>query len=204
MMLRRWIGGLSALIVLAAIAILIICDLDDAGFRHWWEERALTTSMVGGLLVLSVTVLVVDQVVSLRQEKDRSRVTGAQSAIVLAQGIRATDAVTAVLGGSGEKEAATEEIRTYLTMVLIVAPLLVETSAPRHFLELAQHLAGELAGAMVVIARSPGRATEMKARVDEAVANVREAAAPLTVTLTPDQQRAVSGSNGSTEGTGPG
>jgi hypothetical protein len=57
---------------------------------------------------------------------------------------------------------------------------------------------------MVVIARSPGKATEMKARVDEAVANVREAAAPLTVTLTPDQQRAVSGSNGSTEGTGPG
>jgi multisubunit Na+/H+ antiporter MnhB subunit len=61
-MLKRWVGGLSALIVLAAITVLIVLDVTDPRFRRWWEERALTTSMVGGLLVLSVTILVVDQV----------------------------------------------------------------------------------------------------------------------------------------------
>jgi hypothetical protein len=44
------------LIVPAAITVLIVTDVTDPRFRRWWEERALTTSMVGGLHVLSVTV----------------------------------------------------------------------------------------------------------------------------------------------------
>jgi hypothetical protein len=195
-MLRRWLGGLAALVVLVAIGTLVVLDLSDQGFRHWWEERALTTSMVGGLLVLSVTVLVVDQVVSLRQEKDRSRVTGAQSAIVLAQAIRASATLSATLNGAGDQESATDEMRTYMTMVLIAAPLLIEAKGPRHFLEQAQHLAGELASVIVTASRAPTEAAVLEARIDAAVANVRAAAVPLTRTLTPEQLRAVDGSRG--------
>jgi hypothetical protein len=78
-------------------------------------------------------------------------------------------------------------MRTYMTLVLVAAPLLIDATVSRHFLEQAQHLVGELAGAMVIMAKSPTRATEMGARVDAAVTSMRAAAAPLTRTLTPDQ-----------------
>jgi hypothetical protein len=48
---------------------LAILDLTDAPLRRWWEERDFTTSVIAGILVLLVTVVVVDRVVSIRQVK---------------------------------------------------------------------------------------------------------------------------------------
>ncbi|MGZ4165773.1 MAG: hypothetical protein ACXVRP_05235 [Solirubrobacteraceae bacterium] len=41
--------------------------------HRWWAEHAFTTTLVGGLLVLLVTVLIADRVIHARQLRDRSR-----------------------------------------------------------------------------------------------------------------------------------
>jgi uncharacterized iron-regulated membrane protein len=71
-MLSRWQGGSAAVVVTLVAFALVIGDLGDAGMRRWWDGHALTTNTVAGLLVLLITVLVVDQVVSLRQFNDRA------------------------------------------------------------------------------------------------------------------------------------
>ena len=53
----------------------------------------LTTDTVAGLLVLLITVLVADQVIRLRQIKDRVRAVAAQAAILVNQAIRSAQAV---------------------------------------------------------------------------------------------------------------
>ena len=93
-MLKRWPGAFAAALVALATLGLVILDLTDSGFRRWWSERALTTGTVGGLLVLSVTVLIVDQVLNLRQRSDKSQATAAQAAIVMSQAIRSAKAVS--------------------------------------------------------------------------------------------------------------
>jgi hypothetical protein len=70
--LTRWQGGFAAVVVTLVTFGLVILDLTDSGFRNWWADHALTTDTVAGLLVLLVTVLVVDQVVSSRQVNDRA------------------------------------------------------------------------------------------------------------------------------------
>lgn len=44
---------------------LVAGELTDAGQRHWWTARPLTTDTVAGLLVLLVTILVVNQLIKL-------------------------------------------------------------------------------------------------------------------------------------------
>jgi hypothetical protein len=57
-------------------------------------DHALSTDAVAGLLVLLVTVLVVDQVVSSRQLNDRARAVAAQAAIMVTQAARSARAVS--------------------------------------------------------------------------------------------------------------
>ncbi len=113
-MLSRRQGGLGALVVTLVACALVILDLTDGGLRHWWAEHALTTGIVSGLLVLLITVLVADQVVKLRQINERSRVVAAQAAIVTSQAVRASQAISQVMAGSGNREATGDEIRTYM------------------------------------------------------------------------------------------
>ncbi|HET9969434.1 MAG TPA: hypothetical protein VFQ68_14460 [Streptosporangiaceae bacterium] len=112
-MLSRWQGGLGALIVTLAACALVILDLADHGLRRWWAEHALTTGTVSGLLVLLITVLVADQVLKLRQINDRARAVAAQAAILTGQAIRSSQAVSQVLAGAGDRDAAGDEFRTY-------------------------------------------------------------------------------------------
>jgi hypothetical protein len=60
-MVTRWLGGLAAAVV------------------------TLTTDTVAGLLVLMITVLVVDQVVRLRQGNSRARAVAVQAAILMTE-----------------------------------------------------------------------------------------------------------------------
>ena len=191
-MLSRWQGGLGALIVTLVASALVILDLADHGLRHWWAEHALTTGTVSGLLVLLITVLVADQVLKLRQINDRARAVAAQAAIVTGQAIRSAQAMSQVLAGSGDREAAGDEFRTYMMMVLVAAPVLIDARTSRAFLERAQALGGELVRALAA-ARPGGHGGYAPGRLDDAVRQLKNASGPLLKALDQETLLAVRG-----------
>src|SRR5260370_34049510 len=95
---RRGVGSVGVVLVMLG---LVIGDLTDGGLRRWWAGHALTTDTVAGLLVVLVTVLVVDQVVSMRQGRDRSRASAAQAAILTDPAARSARAGSAAPGRPG-------------------------------------------------------------------------------------------------------
>jgi hypothetical protein len=192
---KPWQGWLAALTATLVAAGLVVADLTDSGMRHWWTGHALTTDTVSGLLVLLVTVLVVDQVVRRRQVRDRSRAVAAQAAIVVGQAVRSDRALAAALDGSGDRDAASDEVRTYMMMLLVSAPVLIDARVSREFLEQAQRLAGEMARALSATARAPGSSAASAARLGSAVDALRAASAPLLRPLDLDELIAA-GANG--------
>ena len=114
-----------------------------------------------------------------------------QAAILVTEAGRASRAV--VQANPGDPDAAADEFRTYIMMLLAVAPVLIDAKMSRNFLEQAQRLAGEMARALTVIARAPGQEDSWKARLDDAVQRLKAAAAPLLATLDPEIRSAVSG-----------
>jgi hypothetical protein len=190
--LSRWQGGLGALAVTLVACALVVLDLTDGGLRGWWAEHALTTGTVSGLLVLLITVLVADQVIKLRQINERSRVVAAQAAIVTSQAVRASQAISQLLTGSGNREAAGDEFRTYMMMLLVAAPVLIDAKTSRAFLEQAQALGGELVRALASV-RSGGSDGYSAGRLDDAVRRLKAASAPLLQVLDPETRAAVRG-----------
>jgi hypothetical protein len=190
-MLRRWQGWFPALAVTLASAGLVILDLTDASLRRWSQDRDFATSVVAGVLVLLVTTLVVDRVVRVRQLRDRSYAIAAQSAIIMSQAARAAKAVSTALDGTGERDAASDELRTYLTMLLTAAPILIDAAVSRNFLESAQKLAGELARRLATSAAGADGAPTSSAGLDEAIDQLRAASAPLLKILNLDELAAV-------------
>ncbi len=172
-MLSRWLGGLAAAAVALVACVLVILDLTDAGLRRWWDAHALTTDTVAGLLVLMITVLVVDQVVRLRQGNSKARAVAVQVAILMTQANSASQAVSQVLAGSGDRDIAREEFRAYTMMLLAVAPTLIDANTSRNFLEQAQHLDGEMALALNWFATAPGQIPGRPARRRGTSAQVR-------------------------------
>jgi len=193
--LSRWLGGLAAAVVSVVAGVLVALDVSDAGLRHWWSAHALTTDTVSGLLVLLITFLVVDQVVLLRQIKDRARTVGVQAAIMVTQASRTAQAVSQALADSGDRDAASDEFRTYIMMLLAAAPVLIDASASRAFLEQAQYLAGQMARALTVSSKTPGQEKSWATRLDDAVRQLKAASAPLLANLDPEMQAAVSGTD---------
>jgi hypothetical protein len=182
-------------ITLGTVA-LVILDLTDRGFRFWWLTHAFTTDTVGGVLIVLLTVLVVDQVVRRRQILDRARAISAQAAIVAAQASRSARAVSDLLAGSGDRDAAADAFRTYMIMLLVAAPLLIDAKVSRDFLEEAQRLGGEMGHALVTLSRAadgtPPVPDRLGQRLDAAVARLQAASAPLMAQLTPEERAAVS------------
>jgi hypothetical protein len=176
---RGWLAAIAATLVTAG---LVIAEIDDTGMRHWWSGHALTTDTVSGLLVLLITLLVVNQVVRRRQRRDRSQAVAAQAAIMMAQADRASRAVSAVLHGSGDRSSASDEFRTYMMMLLVGAPVLIDGRVSRAFLEQAQRLGGEMARVLATMARahrSEHESAAQDARLNEATTQLRSVAAPL-------------------------
>jgi len=192
-MLSRWLGGLGAAAVALVACTLVILDLTDAGLRRWWDAHALTTDTVAGLLVLMITVLVVDQVVRLRQGNSRARAVAVQVAILTTQANTAAQAASQVLAGSGDRDIAREEFRAYTMMLLAAAPVLIEAKTSREFLEQAQHLDGDMALALNVLATASGREKFPAGRLDGAVQALKSASTPLLQNLTPEMRSAVRG-----------
>jgi hypothetical protein len=79
--------------------------------------------------------------------------------IVMNQAARASKAMSAVLDGVGDRETASDELRTYALMLLIAAPVMIDARMSRNFLEDAQRLAGELARTLVTTLAPPDTKT---------------------------------------------
>jgi hypothetical protein len=208
---KPWQGWLAAIAATLVAAGLVIAEIADTGLRHWWSGHALTTDTVSGLLVLLITLLVVNQVVHRRQVRSRARAVAAQAAILVGQAIRADRAVSAARDGSGDRDSAADEVRTYMMMLLVGAPLLIEDRTSRAFLEQAQYLGGEMTRVLLVLAKTPrtpakpgapakpAKPPAPDARLKDAVARVRKTAAPLLQQLNLDELIAA-GADGNSDG----
>ncbi|HLI58876.1 MAG TPA: hypothetical protein VKV21_04345 [Solirubrobacteraceae bacterium] len=166
---------------------LVVVDLVDRGVRAWFDTHAFTTAALTSVLVLLITVLIVDRVVSARAQHDRRLVIAAQAAIVSRQAGRTVDLVKQALGGSARREPAADELRTYMAMLLVSAPVLIESPTARTFLERAQRLAGLMSVAMENDP-SPG---SVAACLDTAADAMRVSVQPLLAALDLAQLRAV-------------
>jgi hypothetical protein len=184
--LTGWTAAILATLVTLA---LVAGELTSAGQRRWWGDRPLTTDTVSGLLVLLITVLVVNQLLKRRQSRQRGHAIGAQAAILVAQAGRSAKATASVLGGSGDRDAASDGFRTYMMMLLTSAPVLMNDPVARHFLEQSQYLGGVMARALAAVDSPPNRATGPDGGFDgmlnDAMRQVQSAAAPLLRKLTP-------------------
>ena len=195
-MLTRWQGGTAAVIVTLLTCALIILDSTDSPERRWWDGHAITTDTVSGLLVLLITVLVVDQVVRRRQVADRSRAIASQAAIMAVQARRTVQAVNQAVAGDAsenDRDAAFDELRTYMMMLLVAAPLLIDVPMSRSFLEQAQNLGGEMARVLAATGKSRDGAAISTSRLDDAVKRLRAASDPLLQVLDPETRAAVLG-----------
>jgi hypothetical protein len=181
----RWLGWLAAVLAMLITLALVVVELTDAGQRRWWAAHPLTTDTVAGLLVLLVTVLVVNQLLNRRQARQRGHAVAAQAAIIGAQAARAAKAVSSVTGGSGDRGAASDGFRTYMMMLLVGAPVLIDDPVARHFLEQAQYLGGVMARTLALIDRPTGGAAVPGESLDNAVQQLHSAAVPLLQLLSP-------------------
>ncbi len=182
---------------------LVAGELTNAGQRRWWAGRPLTTDTVAGLLVLLVTILVVNQLLSRQQARLRGHAVAAQAAIMVAQATRSAKAVSSAIDGSGDRGAASDGFRTYMMMLLISAPVLIDDPVARRFLEQAQYLGGVMAAALAVIHRSaggaavPGGRTGGAAvpgdRLGDAMQQLQDAAAPFLPLLHPAMRDSIQG-----------
>jgi hypothetical protein len=178
---RGWRSWFATITVTVLTLVLVVLDATVGPFRDWLAAHPFTTATTAGILVLGITVLIVDQVMRMRQLRDRSRATASQAAIVLVQATRAAQAASDALSGSGDRATASDEARTYMTMLLIAAPILIDAKTSRAFLEQAQQLGGQLVNLLAADATSPDKASA--ALVDRALQQLNTAAAPLLALL---------------------
>ena len=110
---------------------------------------------------------------------------------LLGQAARAAKAVSSVIDGSGDRGAASDGFRTYMMMLLISAPVLIDDPVARRFLEQAQYLGGVMARALVLIDRSTEGAAVPGDSLDDAVQQLQSAAAPLLQLLNPETRDSI-------------
>jgi hypothetical protein len=201
--LKGWQSGFGSVVAVLALIGLVVADVTDGALRRWWTGHALTTDTVAGVLVLLVTVLVVNQVLRRRQIRDRSRAIAAQAAILMGQAVRSYRALSAALDGSGDRSTASDEVRTYMIMLLMGAPVLIDARMSRDFLEDAQRLAAEMTRTLTRMGKAPGSRTGASAGLGDAVARLRAASAPLLRILNPEELRAAGDVDGSADPAAP-
>ena len=180
---QEWIAAAVMGVVLALIAL----DSVDHAFNTWSDRHSFATDTVSTLLGLAVAALVVDRISARRRRRGQAQVMAAQGAMIAAQALRATQAVTSALDGSGDRDAAADELRTFMMMMLTGAPVLMDAPETRGFVETSQHLGAELARALGVT-RSGERPEDIDQRLTDAAGRLRAAVEPLLQTLDLDQQ----------------
>jgi hypothetical protein len=171
---------------MAVVLGLIVLDLLDHSFNSWSDRHSFATDAVSTFLGLAMAALVFDRISARRRLRDQAQVMAAQGAMIAAQALRATQAVTSALDSGSDRDAAANELRTFMMMMLTSAPVLVDAPDTRAFLETSQHLGGELARALGVT-RSGDPPDDIDQRLSDAADQVRSAIQPLLQTLDLDQ-----------------
>jgi hypothetical protein len=168
----------AALAAVAVLVVLVVCDETVTGVRRFFELHAFTASIAASLLTLAVTLLVVDQVVARRNQKERAESVAVQSLILYGQAKRAHQAVLAAerSGGSPSPEVG-EELRSLATMMLSASASLFDDPEARVFLE---HLQRSSA-AMLRVARRAGTAAAADAgrHLEHTMSQLHQALEPL-------------------------
>ncbi|MGH3152146.1 MAG: hypothetical protein ACRDOB_15670, partial [Streptosporangiaceae bacterium] len=133
--LTRWQSGLAAIVVTLGTATLVILDLADAGVRAWGSQPRDHDRDGGG------AARAADHGASGRsggepQAAQRPcRAIAAQAAIVVTQARRTSQAVSQAIfaddaqddrDAQGDRDAAVDEFRTYMIMMLLAAPVLID------------------------------------------------------------------------------
>jgi hypothetical protein len=190
-MSARSAAWLAAILVTLVALGLIVAGLIDAGVRGWWNNNSLTTDTVSGLLVLLITILIVNQLLNIREARQRRTAVAAQAAIVMAQAAQSAGAISSVTGGSGDRNAASDGFRTYTMMLLISAPMFIGDSASRRFLEQAQDLDGVMAHTLAQLSSSKSATTVPRDGLDNAMKQLQSAAAPLLRPLSPEVRNSI-------------
>jgi hypothetical protein len=183
---RVWSG---APIVLVICAALVVLDAWDGSVRRYWSRHSFTTNVTAGMLVLALTVLIVERVIRIRQLNNQSRAVAAPAALIIAQASRSVDAVRRAALSAKDRDEASGEVRTYTQMLLTSAPLLIDATVPRTFLVAAQRVAGELFRALHA---GDEEVEPTKTQLDQALEQLRAAAAPLLEALSGEQRAAIS------------
>jgi hypothetical protein len=186
--LPHWRAGVATIAVTALAVALVILDIANHNVGRFWRTHALTADTVAGLMVLGLTVLVVDQVLTRRQFAERSRVVAAQAGFVLGQARRCVKAVRSLQSGDGDRDAAVNESRSYSLMLMVAAPVLIDSPVARAFLDQAQRLAGEVARVLAPSEPAGGDPRDDPRGLDQAIHRLREAAAPLLDVLTSSER----------------
>jgi multisubunit Na+/H+ antiporter MnhG subunit len=195
----RLLGWGAALLATAITLAIVVGELTHAGQRRWWAARPLTTDTVSGLLVLLITVPVMNQLLNRRQSRQRGHAVAAQAAIMVAQGARSAQAVSSLIDGSGDRDAASDGFRTYMMMLLTGAPVLINDPIARHFLEQAQYLGGIMARTLTLIDKSPHGPAVSADGLNDAMKQLQSAAAPLLQLLNPEMRDAIQRIGGTAE-----
>jgi hypothetical protein len=109
------------------------CSTSRGSVRAFWSRHSFTASVVAGVLVLLLTILIVDRVSRIRQLSNQARAIAAQAAVIVAQAGRAADAITRSSPSKNDREEASQELRTYMQILLTSAPVLIEGKTSRRF-----------------------------------------------------------------------
>ena len=181
----EWSG---ALVVGVVTVVLLLLDIGDGPVHRYWSRHSFTSSVLSGVLVLLLTVLIIDRVTRNRQLRCRSRAIAAQAGIILAQAHRAVDAIKTTAQSADGRDAAADELRTYTQMLLTSAPVLIDASLSRAFLEAAQRVAAEVFWALR--GGDDGGVTET--HLEAALNDLRLASDPVLGALTRQERAAVS------------
>ena len=88
--------------------------------------------------------------------------------------------------------AAADELRTYTVMLLTSAPLLIDATRSRTFLETGQRVGVQLTRALRATGDAAGAQHGPSVQLEDEVRLLREAAAPLITALAPEQRAAIS------------
>ena len=197
-MVHRWQAWIAVAVVTAVVLALVLLEQLDPVVRRFWSDHPLAADTVAGVLVVALTVVVIDQMIRRRQIHNQSRAVGAHAAIMLSQAKRAVDMTVAVRDREGDRAAAGEAVRTYLLVLLVGAPVLMEAPLARRFLEQAQVLAAELGRILSPADVEILPPSAFAGSLDEAIRQLRGAAVPLLAALSAEERSVV------TDGTGEG
>ncbi len=180
--MRQFLRRLGAVVIACALITLVACDITVHGFGAWWDEHAITTSIVSSLLIVGATALIFDEVVARRQRQDRAVAVAAQALIVYGQAREAYQATLA----SDDPSAVPDELRDLASNLLVAAPNLFDDSEARGFLLQADRLLSALFAALAGSGSPQDPGT--RDHLTDLMSQLQQSFEPLLTRFPPDYQ----------------